>query len=65
MKVITGMVVDGKIELPAESVAEGAHVMVLALESDEPIRLSAAEEQELAESMEQIRRGEFIDGDEL
>jgi hypothetical protein len=65
MKIITGTVVDGKIELPAESLAEGSHVMVLAPGSDQPIRLSAAEEQELLEAMEQIRRGEFMDGQAL
>ena len=57
--------VDGKIELPAEFVAEGAHVMVLAPEPDEPVRLSPAEERELLEAAEQIRRGEFVDGDDL
>ena len=32
---------------------------------DEPIRLSAAEESELFEAMEEIRRGEYEDGDDL
>jgi hypothetical protein len=65
MRVITGIVVDGKVELPAESLAEGAHVMVLALEAAEPVHLSPAEEQELLEAMEQIRAGEYVDGDDL
>jgi hypothetical protein len=65
MKVITGTVIDGRVEIPAEAVAEGAHVMVLAPESDEPIRLSPAEEQELLEAMEQIRRGEYMEGQDL
>jgi hypothetical protein len=65
MNVITGTVIDGRVEFPAESVAEGAYVMVLALESAEPIRLSSAEERELLEAMEQIRRGEYIEGQDL
>jgi hypothetical protein len=65
MKAITGTVIDGRVEIPAESVAEGAHVMVLAPESDEPIRLSSAEEQELLDAMEQIRRGEYTEGHDL
>jgi len=65
MKAMTGTVVDGKVELPAEFVAEGAHVMVLAPASEEPVHLSPAEERELLEAMDQIRRGEFVDGDDL
>jgi hypothetical protein len=65
MKVITGTVVDGKVELPAELLAEGVHVMILAPDSDEPIRLSTAEESELLEAMEAINRGDFVDGDDL
>lgn len=65
MRVVTGMVVDGKIELPSEFLAEGAHVTVLAPEPGEPVRLSPAEEQELLEARDQIRRGEFVDGDDL
>lgn len=65
MKVMTGTVVGGRVELPAEFVAEGAHVMVLAPESDKPVRLSPAEERELVEAMDQIRRGEYIDGQDL
>ena len=39
--------------------------MVLAPESGEPLRLSPSEETELLEAMEQIRRGDYIDGDDL
>lgn len=65
MRVITGTVVGGKVELPLDQVAEGAHVMVLVSGPDEPIRLSPAEESELFEAMEEIRRGEYVDGDDL
>ena len=65
MKVLVGTVVGGKVEVPSEFVAEGAQVMVLAPESGQPVHLSAAEERELLEAMEQIRRGEYVDGDVL
>jgi len=34
-------------------------------ESGEPVRLSSAEERELVEAMDQIRRGEYVDGQDL
>lgn len=65
MRVITGTVVDRRVELPAELVAEGTHVMVLAPEADEPVRLSPADERELWEAMEEIQRGDYVDGQDL
>ena len=65
MKVMTGTVVGGKVDLPAEFVAEGSKVMVLVPEPDQPIRLSRAEEEELSAAMEEIRRGDFVDGQDL
>jgi dihydrodipicolinate synthase/N-acetylneuraminate lyase len=65
MKLFTGIVVGGRIEVPEDLVTEGAQVIVLAPESGGAIVLSAAEEQELLEAMEEIRRGECVDGDEL
>lgn len=65
MKLATGTVIDGRVEIPAEFVPEGAHVMILATEPGEPVRLSRAEEEELSEAMEQIDRGEYIDGQAL
>ena len=65
MRVITGTVVDRKVELPADLVAEGTHVMVLAPEADEPVRLSPSDEAELLEAMEEIQRGDFVDGQDL
>jgi hypothetical protein len=32
---------------------------------DEPVELSPAEERELLEAMEEIRRGDYIDGEDL
>jgi hypothetical protein len=65
MKLATGTVIDGRVEIPAEFVPEGAQVMILATEPGEPVRLSRAEEAELSEAMEQIDRGEYIDGQAL
>jgi len=65
MKAITGTVVGGRIEIPEEFAAEGVQVVVLAPEAGEPILLSPADERELLEAMEEIRRGEYIDGDDL
>ena len=64
MKVMTGTVVHGKVEVP-DSVAEGAYVMILAPETGGPIRLTQEEEGELLAAMDEIRRGEFIDGKDL
>jgi hypothetical protein len=65
MRAITGTVTGGRIEIPAELVAEGTPVVVLAPESGEPIVLSSAEERELLDAMEDIRRGDYVDGEDL
>jgi hypothetical protein len=65
MRVLSGTVVQGKIEVPADSFADGAHVMILAAEPDEPIRLTPEEEDELSEAIEQIRQGNYVDGQTL
>ncbi|MEO8382716.1 MAG: hypothetical protein ABI779_23865 [Acidobacteriota bacterium] len=60
MKVITGRVVSGKIEFEAD-LRDGTPVAILA--ADETSRqLSAEEEDELLESLEQIRSGNYVDG---
>jgi len=65
MKVITGTVVDGKVEVPSDALEEGAPVAILAPDPDEPIQLTPAEEQDLLAAVEEIRRGEFVDGHDL
>jgi hypothetical protein len=52
-------------KVPEEFAAEGALAVVLAPESGEPIVLSPAEERELLEAMQDIRRGEYVDGENL
>ena len=65
MKLVSGTVVDGRVEIPEDSLRDGSRVMILTLEPDEPIHLTPAEEEELLEAAEQIRRGEFTDGPTL
>ncbi len=65
MKLIAGKVVGGKVEIPPETLAEGESVAVLVPEEESSFRLGADEEVELLEAMEEIRRGEFVDGTEL
>lgn len=65
MKVMTGTVVNGRIDIPSEILGEGARVMIVAADPGELVRLTPAEEEELFESAEQIRRGEYVDGDDL
>lgn len=63
MQIITGKVVDGKIQLdvPLEEVST---VAVLATEEG-TFRLSGAEEQELAAALAAVNDGGFVDGREL
>lgn len=65
MRVITSTVVDGKIDLAGERLEEGLQVAILAPDAGEPIELSPEEQQELVLAMEEIRRGDFVDGDDL
>jgi len=62
---ITGTVVGGRVEVPEEFAHEGTQVVVLAPESVEPVSLSPEEERELWEAMEDIRRGDYVDGEAL
>lgn len=61
MRVVTGTVVDGKVEVPPD-IEEGTQVAILAPEPDEPFTLSPSEEEELSLALDQIHRGEYVDG---
>ena len=65
MKLVTGKVVDGKVSLPEGEFEEGSPVAVLAASPSEPISLSPAEEEALLESLNDIRSGNFVDGEDL
>ena len=65
MKVISGTVVNGKIDVPIDALAEGDRVAILARDSTEPIQLTPEQEDELVASVEDIRRGKYVDGQDL
>lgn len=65
MKVITGKVVNGRVELPPGEVPEGESVAVLASDGDAVVKLSPDDERELLDRIGAITRGEFVDGDEF
>jgi hypothetical protein len=63
MKVVTGRVVHGKIEFDSP-LEEGTPVAILAA-GETGFSLSPEEEDELAEALASIRRGEYEDGHTL
>lgn len=65
MKVATGIVVNGKVVVEGEALAEGATVTVVLREADETFDLTPEEEKELLASIAAIERGEFISGEQL
>jgi hypothetical protein len=65
MKVVTGKVVAGRIEIEGEPLEEGCTVMVLAPGPDETFVLDAASEEALLAAMGEADRGETISGEEL
>jgi len=65
MKVATGTVIDGKVVVEGESLAEGTKVTVVLREDEESFDLTPEEEAELIASIAEIERGEYITADEL
>ena len=65
MKVATGTVVDGKVVVEGETLAEGATVTVLLREDSETFELTPDQEDEILESIASVERGEFISGEQL
>jgi len=61
MKVVTGTVVNGKVEVPPD-IEEGSPVAILVPGPDEPFTLSPSEEEELSQALEEIHGGNFVDG---
>ncbi len=60
-----GKVVNGKIEVPGEDLAEGTVVTILAPEDRETFRLGPDAEAALLLAIEEADRGEVISGDDL
>ncbi|HVT19526.1 MAG TPA: hypothetical protein VHQ90_25515 [Thermoanaerobaculia bacterium] len=65
MRVTTGTVINGKIEVTGEDLAEGTVVTILAPEDEETFSLGAEAEAALLTSIQEADRGEVISGDEL
>lgn len=67
MEMFTAKVHGGRVDVPdGPSLPEGARVIVLVPDDDEPgFRLNDAQRAELQEAIDQLRRGEGVDGWEL
>ena len=66
MKMLTAKVVDGQLDVPNGLLEEGTTVTVLVPEKDgEGTELSTDEADFIRESIAEISRGEWVDGDEL
>ena len=65
MKIATGRVVEGKVVLEGEPLAEGAVVTVVARDDDDTFDVSPDEERALLEAIAQADRGEVISWGEL
>src|SRR6266568_6300005 len=65
MKVATGKIVDGKVVLEGEPLAEGSVVTVVAREDDETFDVSPEEEQALLAAIAQAERGEVVSWEQL
>jgi hypothetical protein len=64
MTIVTGKVVNGRIEVSDVELPEGADVAIYINDAD-AYELSTTEETELEASIAQIARGEYIDGDSV
>lgn len=64
MKIVTGKVVDGKVEVTGVALEEGASITVMVPESED-FSLTPKQEAELLSAHEEIERGEFVDGGDL
>jgi hypothetical protein len=65
MKIATGRVVDGRVEVSTGTLPEGEPVMVVSLRDEPSVTLTPTEEAELFAASEEIRRGELVTPDEL
>ena len=65
MKIATGIVVDGKVVVEGEPLAEGSVVTVVAREDDEGFDVSPEEEAALLAAIAEADRGELVSWKEL
>jgi hypothetical protein len=64
MKLVTGKVVAGRIEVEGERLKDST-VTVVAQEDYGRVELTAEQEAELARRIQSVESGQFVDGDEL
>jgi len=65
MKIATGKVVGGKVELEGDPLAEGSVVTVISTEDGETFEVSPDEERALQAAIAQADRGEVVSWDEV
>jgi hypothetical protein len=65
MKILTGKVVHGRVEVPADAVSEGSQVTMLVADDEEGFELTPELESELVEAMAEADRGQTVDGWQL
>ncbi len=65
MKVATGRIVEGKVVLEGEPLAEGSVVTVVARENAETFEVSPEEERALLEAIAQADRGQVVSWEAL
>ena len=65
MQLATGTVVDGKVVVEGVSLPEGTVVTIITRDLEAAVRLSAAEEAELLEALDEADHEEGISGAEL
>ena len=65
MKMLTAKVVDGQLDVPKGLLEDGTTVTVLVPEAEGSFELSEEESAFIRESLAQIARGEWVDGDQL
>jgi hypothetical protein len=65
MKVATGRIVEGKVVLEGEPLAEGTVVTVFSREGDEAFDVSPDEERALLAAIAQAERGQVVSWEDL
>ena len=65
MRMTTGIVRHGMVELDDKDLPDGTPVTVIVREGEETFELSPEEEAKLLEAIAQVERGEYEDGWEL
>jgi beta-lactam-binding protein with PASTA domain len=65
MKIATGKVVEGKVVLEGERLAEGTVVTVMVREGEDAFDVSDEDERALLEALAQADRGQVVSWDQL